>query len=123
MNLKDFVTESLVEIIEGITDAQARVSNTKSQVSPQISSLFSKSQSGGANLALGWDNMGNLIHTVDFDVAVTALEGTETKGGIGVVTGILALGSQGKSEESNQSISRLQFKVPISFQKQNETET
>lgn len=40
---------------------------------------------------------------MEFDIAVTSIEGTETRGGIGVVAGVFALGSQGKSLENNQS--------------------
>lgn len=119
MNLKEFVAESLVEIVAGISDAQSRIADTGAQISPEINKLFVKSKTGGTNMALGWDKNGGLIQIVDFDVAVTAIEGTETKGGIGVVAGIFALGAQGKSEESSQSISRIKFKVPISLPKQN----
>ena len=117
MNLKEFVAESLVEIVSGISDAQARLAGSDAQVSPKVKNLFTQSQTGGTNMALGWDGRGGVIQVVEFDVAVTATEGTETKGGIGVVAGIFALGSQGKSEETNQSISRIRFKVPISFPK------
>jgi len=123
MNLRDFVSETLVEIVTGISDAQSRLTDSGAQVSPQIRNLFTQSQTGGTNMALGWDTNGGLIQVVDFDVAVTTTEGTETKGGIGVVAGIFALGSQGKSEESNQSISRIKFKVPISFPKHSLEET
>jgi hypothetical protein len=102
MNLKDFVSESLFEIVSGISDAQTRLGDSGAQVSPKIRSLFTQTQTGGTNMALGWDHNGGLIQVVDFDVAVTATEGAETKGGIGVVAGTFALGSQGKSEESNQ---------------------
>ena len=55
------------------------------------------------------------VHTVEFDIAVTAVDGKETKGGIGIVVGAIGLGSQGRSEERNTSISRIKFKVPIAF--------
>ena len=113
MNLKDFISESIVEIVEGLVDAQSRIESEDAKVVPNINKVFTQSQTGGTNLAIGWDNQGNLIHSIEFDIAVTANEGTETKGG--VVAGIFALGSQGKSQESNQSISRLKFRVPISF--------
>jgi hypothetical protein len=118
MNLKEFVSESLVEIVAGISDAQSRLAESGAKVSPKIRTIFSKSQTGGSEMALGWDINGGLIQVVDFDVAVTAIEGTETKGGIGVVAGIFSLGSHGKSEESSQSISRIKFKVPISLPRQ-----
>lgn len=55
----------------------------------------------------------NLVFLVHFDVALTAEEGTKTKGGIGVVAGVFALGTQGAFNESSSAISRIQFKVPL----------
>jgi hypothetical protein len=46
-------------------------------------------------------------------VAVYAKEGTETKGGVGVVVATIALGSQGKSKEDTGSESRIQFGIPL----------
>ncbi|MBU1138835.1 MAG: hypothetical protein KKA76_07655 [Proteobacteria bacterium] len=123
MDLKEFVSESIIEIIEGIIDAQSRISSEDAQVAPEMSKLYLNSQAGGASLALGKDKNNNLVHTLEFDVAVTANEGTETKGGIGVVAGVFALGSQGKSESNNQSISRLKFRVPVSFPRHGKSNT
>jgi len=78
LELKDFVSQSITEIVEGIEDAQKRLENSDTTINPALYNVFSGSQSGGTNLALG---------------------------------------SQGKSSQSNQSISRLQFKVPISLPK------
>jgi len=58
---------------------------------------------------------GQLVQTVEFDVAVTATEGTDTKGGIGVVAGVFALGSQGQSSEEISAVSRIKFSVPITL--------
>jgi hypothetical protein len=52
---------------------------------------------------------------VEFDVALTAMEGTGTKGGIGVVAGMFALGSTGQSKEESSSVSRVKFSVPLSL--------
>ncbi len=123
MNLKDFISESLVEIVEGITDAKKRINSKDAKIAPEVDNVFTESQTGGTNLAIGWGVDGNIIHSIEFDVAVTATEGTETKGGVGVVAGIFALGSQGKSQENHQSISRLKFLVPISFPSHENEET
>jgi len=53
------------------------------------------------------------VQRIDFDVAVTATEGTETKGGVGIMVGAIGLGSQGKSDASNASQSRIKFVVPM----------
>jgi hypothetical protein len=115
MELSDFVAKSLSDIIEGVSKAQSSSAESGARINPSVARVFTKSQTGGSNLALGWTRTGELIHIVEFDVAVTAEEGKKTKGGIGVVTGIFALGSQGESSASNGAISRIKFKVPISF--------
>ncbi len=109
MKLRYFVSEALIEIAEGVKDAQCRTSG----MNPHTRHIYTKSQAGGSNLILGLDHDYNPIHMVDFDVAVTSSEGTETKGGIAVVSGFILLSSQGKSQENTQSISRIKFKVPV----------
>ena len=53
------------------------------------------------------------IETIEFDVAVTVTEGTQTKGGIGVFMGAVGLGSQGQSSNQNASVTRIKFSVPL----------
>ncbi len=55
------------------------------------------------------------IQLVDFDVALTVKEGTETKGGIGIFVGAFGVGSQGQSSAENASLSRVKFVVPITL--------
>jgi len=110
MELKQFVSETLKEIIEGVTNAQEEV--TKGAVNPKIW----MSQRGEANkMKILESNAGEWIHMVDFDVAVTVVEGTESKGGIGLVVGPVALGSKGQSNSENSSISRIKFQVPVAY--------
>ena len=115
MQLRDFVSQTLIQVVQGVADAQAQTAKDGALVNPEIKNLFVKSQSGGTNLALGWSKEGELVNMVSFDVAVTATEGTGTKGGIGIVIGSVALGSQGSSEEKNEAISRVQFRIPLAL--------
>jgi len=115
MNLKDFVAQSLKEIFEGVTEAQRAVKPLGGKVNPRVQRVFSESQHGGTNLALGWSKGGELIHVIEFDIAVTATEGEEKKAGIGVVANIFALGTQFKPDQLSSAISRIQFRVPISL--------
>jgi hypothetical protein len=50
---------------------------------------------------------------LEFDVAVTAAEGSEKKGGIGIVVGSFGIGGQKASNISSQSVSRIKFSVPV----------
>jgi len=109
MELKDFVSQTLQEIIGGIKDAQSNVVQGGT-INP--SDIRGGVQSHGLN--------GNPIQNIEFDIAVTVIEGKETKGGIGVFVGAVGLGTQGKSEASNTSYSRIKFCIPVTFPQQSE---
>ena len=108
MNLKEFVSETIVQIIEGVIDANDRTKQYGAVVSPNIAG----SQEHGAKhgFVASKDGAAQMIH---FDVALEAKEGTGTKGGIGVVTGIFSLGSAGQSSAESSTVSRVKFGVPI----------
>ena len=114
MKLQDFVKETLIEISQGVVEAQKELGANGSLVNPKLYNVFSGSQNGGVNLALGWDNMSRLVTMVDFDVAVTTQEGQGTKGGIGVVSGVFNVGMKGGSEKAQSAATRIKFSVPIS---------
>ena len=110
MELKDFIRETLVQIAHGVSEAQSELAESEAEINPAVSRRFDVKNSN-----YGDSKSGKPIFLIDFDVAVTATDGTKTKGGIGVVTGILALGSQGQSENANSSVSRIKFMVPMAL--------
>ena len=56
------------------------------------------------------------VEFVEFDVAILANEGTETKAGIGLtVASLLSLDAGGKSNQTAGRESRIKFKVPMSY--------
>ncbi len=50
---------------------------------------------------------------IEFTVGLTVTDGAKTKGGIGVVAGIFALGSQGESNTATGSMTHVKFTVPV----------
>lgn len=108
MELKEFVTGVLVDIVEGIRAAQKGVGSDDAEVSPEMDHR---------QVASGWkglnDRHARPVHVVEFDVAVAAAEGSGTKGGIGVVVGIFALGTRAESSAANETVSRVRFSVPL----------
>ena len=108
MELHEFIKQSIVQIVSGVVDAQREVADKGASVNPSGLRLKSDQVKGHAIT-----NDGNVTQHIEFDVAVTTTAGTGTKGGIGVVAGVLALGSQGQSSESTQAVSRLKFTIPI----------
>ena len=114
MNIEEFVSESLTQIIRGVQKAQENVTGTGARINPQMR-FTRKEESIGEAEGYG----GQPVSYVSFNVSVIASEGTGTKGGIGIVVGAIGLGSQGQSESSASNESRIQFKVPILMPTQN----
>lgn len=110
MELKDFVSQTILSIVEGVAAAQEQAAAHGAFVNPTM--LTRTVKNIGENAI--WDNRdNNLARLVRFDVAVTVEEGTATSGKIGVVSGLLNLGSTGKSEDKSIAVSRIQFEVPL----------
>lgn len=110
MELKEFVSQTIMSIIEGVVVAQEQATAHGAYVNPTM--LTRTVKNIGENAI--WDNRdNNLARHVRFDVAVTVEEGTATSGKIGVVSGFLNLGSTGKSEDKSVAVSRIQFEVPV----------
>lgn len=111
MDLKDFVSETLVQIIGGVKEAQVKAK----LLGGEINSAIWKGRENLEKHKILESATGGIIQIVDFDVALIITEGKGTKGGIGVFAGGLSLGSQGQSHAENESVSRIKFKVPITL--------
>jgi hypothetical protein len=106
MDLKTFVAETLTQIVEGVREAQVRTKDSGAAVSPRIT----QSTRGEERRMIA---NGHLVHVIDFDVALSATEGTGTKGGVGVVVGAFTLGTTGQSQTQTSASSRIKFTVPL----------
>lgn len=102
MDLKQFVKETLTQIIQGVSEAQGEASLSGGRVNPSFSGP-------------GTDQHGCLIGFVEFDVAVSVSEGTGSKAGIGIFVGEVGLGAKGESTSASGSMSRIKFKVPVTL--------
>jgi hypothetical protein len=111
MNLRDFIAEGLAEVVQGVLDAQTALGENGKYVNPELSTQQGPLQQQGGHVSI----QGQLVQYVEFDVAVTATEGTGTRGGIGVVAGFVALGSQGQSSQEQSAVSRIKFTVPLTL--------
>jgi len=113
MDLKEFISETLSQIVSGVKGAQESAKRHGAEINPE---LFGNVQEL-AKEGIVQTNSGGSTTIVEFDVALTVTEGTGTKGGIGVFTGMVNLGSSGQSKSENISVSRVQFKVPLALPK------
>lgn len=108
IELKQFVTATLVQIIEGVKDAQQAATDAGGKINPL-------SQRHGADvlrsMSVGSDN--NISRVVEFDVAITSAEGSSTGAGIKVFLAGIGAGAGGKSDKQTSSVTRIKFPVPV----------
>lgn len=113
IRLKEFVSQTLTEIVEGVLDAQGKVIalaekgtslEVVAQVSPTIDNLHARQNTWRSS----W---GSVVQNVEFDVAVTISKEKGGKGGISV----WGAGLEGGATASNSSVSRIRFYVPITL--------
>jgi len=113
MNLQDFITESLVQIALGIEGAAERLKGTKALVNPRNVSTETNVHTGIYGFVDTEQHYFKAVQKIEFDVAVTAASGTATKGGVGIMVGMIGLGTQGQSEAQDSSVSRIKFVIPM----------
>ena len=108
VELKQFVSETLKQIIDGVLEAQDYASEHKASVNPRGHRVFEGTgiQDRGMDTTLP-------LHPVEFDVAVTSEDKDSAQGGVGVFVGPLGVGTRGTVETSSQGMSRIRFTVPI----------
>lgn len=109
MELKDFIKETLVEIINGVKEAQKDIESTGAYINPMVSKSTDKIS------VAHYSGHTYTIYDVDFDIAVTASDSSGKKGGIGVFLGSVGAGTKAESNESNVFQNKIKFQVPISY--------
>lgn len=104
-----FISETLCQIVDGVKEAQQRATQARGGINPRLVGPIASDLMKHKLFVTS----GGVAQFVEFDVALTATEGTGTKGGIGVVVGAIALGSSGQSRTENSASSRVKFSVPV----------
>lgn len=109
MNVQEFIKTALVEIIAGVSEARDAANEYGAIVGSD------KAYGNVKEAKIITDENGRIISNVEFDIALSQIDSTDTKGGIGVFLGSVGVGSQGASHGENSSHSRIKFSVPVVF--------
>jgi hypothetical protein len=108
MDVKDFVENTLVQIVEGVNSANSKLKETGAIISPKNVSPIRDGTT--YNTATG-----QLVNLIEFDVAVTVNEKDTAGGGGGIKIAGISIGGQLQNETANQSVSRIKFSVPLTL--------
>jgi hypothetical protein len=113
MELKDFVAETLKQILDGVVMAQKYATNIGAVVNP--ANVF---PAGDGSSSLKSRDRGYVIQMIEFDVVVTTTDSDRAKGGVGIFIGALGTGIQGEEEQSKSRQDRIRFSVPLQLPSQ-----
>jgi hypothetical protein len=116
LTLQDFIRETLVQITNGINEANKALAGTGARVNPK--NMTPTSAEGAqffGRLETGEYQHPPLVHGISFDVAVHASESSQKAGGLGIVVAAVAVGGRSKSDVAAASESRIQFDIPMLY--------
>lgn len=105
MELKTFVAQSLIQIAEGIKEAQ--IANTGAIISPRIDFT----EKGKPRLAGGM--IAYAPQMISFDVAVYVSESGNDKASGKIGVSFLGIGGEATMQKENSSLSHLRFEIPV----------
>jgi hypothetical protein len=108
MELKEFVSEAICQVMEGVKLAQEKTKDTGAIINPL--GYFIREDSRGGQVRHTFHFSERII---EFDVAINAIDSESTKGGVGVFFGAVGIGAQGQSNTGNSVENRIRFSVPV----------
>ncbi len=113
MDLRQFVSSTITQVMEGITDAQPRARELGGYVNPSLEGVDSSDRT---ETRIGWTCSGQRVFAVTFDVAVTAGSATGGEGGGKLeVASVFSFGAKASTSDNQESVSRVKFVVPIAL--------
>jgi hypothetical protein len=92
MELKEFIEESLMQIVEGVQSAQEKAVEKHAYISP------SGIRTDDPRNYIKIGNVVDPLNQVEFEIVLTNSDDKEHKGGLGVLLGGVGLGGQAKTD-------------------------
>ncbi|CAH7025338.1 conserved hypothetical protein [Vibrio chagasii] len=100
MELKQFISTSLRDIMDGISDAQSTID--RGTIVPQIDENWSTVETGLTS-----------YQAIDFEVSVNAVEQEGSEAKLNVVAAIVGGHVKGDSSQSATHTAKLKFQIPV----------
>lgn len=105
MELKDFIKETIENIVDGVAAAQESISRKGAGINPQRVQFRQNGE---------WNNFNSgMPHSVEFDVGLTSVDRTGSSEGIGVFLGGVSLGKKSDSGLEQTAITKIKSSIPL----------
>ncbi len=105
MELKDFIKQTIEQIVEGVVEAQALIRKHGADINPVN---FSYTSDGKHN-----SSRHSLPQNVLFDIGLTSSTKEGSSEGIGVFLGSINLGKKNEDSVESVAVTKVKFTVPL----------
>lgn len=112
MELKEFIKESLSQIIDAVVETQDKYKETNVLICPD------DIQGENNNLYIRDENLyqfynrNTRVQNIEMDIAISVTEKEGNKSGLGIAK-IINAGISSENAQQNESISKIKFSIPI----------
>lgn len=109
MELKEFITQTLCNISQGIIDAQNQSSTSGFIINPK------NIRKRDSNVYEHYNGNDATIQEIEFNIVVNVTEGSDSKIAVGAFTGILSGGGSTSNQNNNSTQTTIKFNLPVQF--------
>ena len=117
MELQEFIKETLVQISNGIYEANVALKDTSAIVNPDGIKAYSTDAKAYGRISTSSIGKEPIVELVSFDVAVQVESGSQTGGGLKLSIASIGLGAEGQKSNIQSSESRIKFQIPMIYPK------
>jgi len=112
MELKEFISQTLVQIVEGIKDADQLLEKMDAAINPHFFHLKPPGSSVHGEIDESCTYQ-RVVQLIEFDIAVSTGKIEDAQATLGIM--VVSAGAKGEvhAEKSNSSVSRIQFAIPM----------
>ena len=108
MELREFIKETLLQLMQGVKDAQDETKDLDAVINPETVSI------GGDRVYTAINNTNRMVQYVSFEIGLTSTTDDSIKKGIGVnLGGVLNTGGGKDHKDSNSSATKISFEIPV----------
>lgn len=105
MELKDFIKETIENIVDGVAAAQASIKDKGAQINPKSARFYENSLYNDFN--------SGMPRFVEFEVGLTSTDKSGSSEGIGVFLGTISLGKKNDQGIEDIAVTKIKFSLPL----------
>lgn len=106
MELKEFISDAITQICEGVKDAQERCDKLNAKVNPPMN---------GDSITDSISMRYRKYSKVHFNITLQSFVDNNGKSGIGVLLASMSIGTAKESSQGSSSLTSVEFSVPIAL--------